>query len=110
MSTRIYRVVVRGHFHGLDDEQRANLRAAAPDYEIFKSAYTRDGTLTYEPNLVAFSFRYELRDADETLSEAEAQVAVSEVAMEKARESLAAMGVDHRHLRTTVTNMANVWS
>ncbi len=110
MATRIYRVVVRGHFHGLDEEQRTNLRAAAPDYEIFKSAYTREGTLSYEPNLVAFSFRYELRDTDASLTEAEAETAVSEAAMERARRSLAEMGVGHRHLRSTTTNMANVWS
>ena len=48
-------------------------------------AYTRDGTLTYEPNLVAFSFRYEMRAADDTLSEAEVEAAVGELALEKAR-------------------------
>ncbi len=110
MATRIYRVVVRGHFHGLDDEQRANLRAAAPDHEIFKSAYTRDGTLTYEPNLVAFSFRYEMREPDDALSDAEAERAVVDAAMAKARASLDVIGVEHRHLRATATNMANVWS
>jgi hypothetical protein len=110
MAIRIYRVVVRGHFHGLDEEQRANLRAAAPDHEIFKSAYTRDGTLTYEPNLVAFSFRYEIREADDALSDAEAEHAVIDAAKAKSRASLEAMGVDHRHLRATATNMANVWT
>jgi hypothetical protein len=110
MATRIYRVVVRGHFHGLDEGQRANLRAAAPDHEIFKSAYTRDGTLTYEPNLVAFSFRYEMREPDDALSDAEAERGVIDAAMAKTRASLEVMGVDHRHLRATATNMANVWS
>ncbi len=110
MATRIYRVVVRGHFHGLDEEQRANLRAAAADHEIFKSAYTRDGTLTYEPNLVAFSFRYEMREPDDTLSDAEAESAVIDAAKAKARASLDVMGVEHRHLRATATNMADVWS
>ena len=108
MAVQIFRVVVRGHFHGLDEEQRANLRAAAPDHEIFKSAYTRDGTLTYEPNLVAFSFRYELRDDADSAAESEARVL--ELALEKTRASLAAMEVDYRHLRGTVTNMASVWS
>ena len=108
VMTRIFRVVVRGHFHGLDAEQRERLRAAAGDYEIFKAAYTRDGTLTYEPNLVAFSFRYELRDTDYPPAEAEARVV--EIALAKARESLAIMGVDHRHLRATATDMATVWA
>lgn len=60
VGTRIFRIVVRGHFHGLDAEQRANLRAA-------------------------------------------------EIALDRARASLTAMGVDHRHLRATATNMASVW-
>ncbi len=90
--------------------RRANLRAAAPDHEIFKSAYTREGTLTYEPNLVAFSFRYEVREADDALSGAEAERAVIDAAKAQARASLEVMGVEHRHLRATATNMADVWS
>jgi len=105
---RIFRVVVRGHFHGLDDEQRANLRAAAGDHEIFKSSYTADGTLTYEPNLVAFSFRYELRYSGDSPDTADAHVV--ELALDKARATLDAMGVDYRHLRATATDMATVWS
>jgi Family of unknown function (DUF6204) len=108
MPTRIFRVVVRGHFHGLDAEQRANLVAEAPNYEIFKSAYTAGGTLTYEPNLVAFSFRYEVRDTDDSAAGAENRVI--ETALAKARVSLDAMGVDYRHLRATATDMARVWS
>lgn len=108
MATRIFRVVVRGHFYGLDARQQANLRAAAGDHEIFKSSYTREGTLTYEPNLVAFSFRFELRDTDSE-TDAEAEQRVTEIALDRARASLATMGVDHRHLRATATNMASVW-
>jgi hypothetical protein len=108
MGTRIFRVVVRGHFHGLDAEQRANLVAEAPNYEIFKAAYTTDGTLTYEPNLVAFSFRYEVRDSEDPPDRAEDRVI--EVAVAKTRASLDAMGVDYRHLRATATDMATVWS
>jgi hypothetical protein len=108
MATHIFRVVVRGHFHGLDDEQRAVLVAEAENYEIFKSAYTAAGTLTYEPNLVAFSFRYEIRDSDD--SSAGAEERVIEAALAKARASLETMGVDFRHLRATATDMASVWS
>jgi hypothetical protein len=100
--------VVRGHFQGLDAEQRTNLVAEAPNYDIFKSAYTANGTLTYEPNLVAFSFRYEVRDSDDAPEGAERRVI--EVAVAKARASLDAMGVDYRHLRATATDMATVWS
>jgi hypothetical protein len=108
MATRIFRVVVRGHFHGLDAEQRANLVAAAPNHDIFKSAYTAAGTLTYEPNLVAFSFRYEMRDSEDPPSGAADRVIALAVA--KAIASLDTMGVDHRHLRATATDMSTVWS
>lgn len=108
MPTRIFRVVVRGHFHALDDEQRAVLGAEAGEHEIFKARYTRDGTFTYEPNLVAFSFRYELRSSED--SEADAEQLVIEAAMDAARASLRAMGIEHRHLRATATDMASVWS
>ena len=53
---------------------------------------------------------YKLRVTDGSLTEAEAETAVSEAAMEGARKSLAEMGVGHRHLRATTTTMANVWS
>ncbi len=108
MAVRIFRVVVRGHFHDLDPRQRSILLAEAPNHEIFRSAYTADGTLTYEPNLVAFSFRYEIRDSDDPPAGAEDRVI--EVAMARTRASLEAMGVDHRHLRATATDMASVWS
>lgn len=107
MSTHIYRVVVRGHFHGLTPETRARLLDEAAEHEIFKATYTPDGSFTYEPNLVAFSFRFELRERDDVAADAEARVV--EQALAKATASLEAMGVDHRHLRATATNMASVW-
>ncbi len=58
MATHIHRVIVRGFFDGLDDEQRAWLRAEQPDHDILRSAFSREGSLTYEPNLSAFSFRF----------------------------------------------------
>ncbi len=108
MAVRIFRVVVRGHFHDLDPEQRANLSAQAENYEIFKSAYTAEGTLTYERNLVAFSFRYELRDTDDSPAGAEDRVV--EAALAKARAALETIGVDYRHLRANATDMSTVWS
>jgi hypothetical protein len=108
MALRIFRVAVRGHFHDLDAEQRAVLVAEADNYEIFKSAYTAHGTLTYESNLVAFSFRYEIRSSDESAVDAEDRVI--EAGLAKARASLDLMGVGYRHLRGTATDMASVWS
>jgi hypothetical protein len=108
MPTRIFRVVIRGHFHDLDPEQRAALVADADNHEIFKAAYTAEGTLTYEPNLVAFSFRYEMRETDDETADPAA--GLIEAGLAKARASLDAMGIDYRHLRGTATNMASVWT
>lgn len=101
-------MVVRGHFDDLDAQQRAILGAEAENYEIFKAAYTADGTLTYEPNLVAFSFRYEMRETDDSVVDVEERLV--EAALTKARASLEQMGVGYKHLRGTATNMARVWS
>ena len=63
--TKIFRVVVRGQFAELDHETRERLVAEAPEHDIFKSAFTTDGTFTYDPALVWFNLRYETRVADE---------------------------------------------
>ena len=40
---RIYRVVVRGHFAGLDGGTRDRLLADVEQHHIFRSAFTADG-------------------------------------------------------------------
>ena len=107
MSIHIFRVVVRGHFHDLDDAARALLLAELDDHDIFKASYTADGSFTYESNLVAFSFRYEVRERDDVAADAEARAI--ELGLEKAATSLEAISVGHRHLRATATNMASMW-
>ena len=83
------------------------LLAEAGEHEIFRSAYTRDGTLTYQPDLVAFSFRYEVRDSGDDPAEAEHRVVA--IAMDRARAALDARGIGFKHLRATATDMASVW-
>jgi hypothetical protein len=107
VAIKIFRVVVRGHFHDLTDGQRTALLAVAHEHEIFKAAYTREGSLTYEPNLVAFSFRYELRVGDDETDNAEAWA--TETGLENAAASMTAMGLAFRHLRATATDMSSVW-
>ena len=107
MATHIHRVIVRGFFDGLDDEQRAWLRAEQPDHDILRSAFSREGSLTYEPNLSAFSFRYEVRTSDEDGDDH--HDAAIEIGMAQAEAALAAMGVGAKHLRATAADMADVW-
>lgn len=107
MALHIYRVVVRGRFDDLDEPARDRLRTAAPDHDIFRSAFTRDGTLTYDHFLYAFNTRFELR-ADGDPADNEAQVTAE--ALERTEALLAALGVRGRDHKVTLTDMASIWS
>jgi hypothetical protein len=61
---KVYRVTVRGRFQDLDASSRAYLARAQSEHDIFKSAYTPEGTFTYDARLLFFNLRYEVRSAD----------------------------------------------
>lgn len=107
----MYRVVVRGQFHDLDDDTRTRLLAEADDHDILRSAFTASGTFTYDRRLVAFNLRYELRlgDGDVPVGVGADQVAVDE-GLARATAWLDQVGLHHRHLRATATDMASMWS
>lgn len=106
MSTSVHRVVVRGQFADLTPEQRTALLAEADEHSFHKVAYTEWGTFIYEPNLVAFNFRYEVR-IDE---DADPRPEPTEVGLAKAAASLTEWGIGHKHLRAAATDMSQVWS
>ncbi len=103
---KVYRVVVRCQFDGLDDDQRAALLAEADDHDFLKSAFTEWGTFTYDRRLVAFNLRYEVRDADD----GDDPLDPVEVGLARARHQLDQWGLGHKHLRATATDMATVWN
>ena len=110
--TKIYRTVVRGHFDVLDDDVRAALVADADQHTYFDSAFTAEGTFTYDPQLVAFNLRYELRfvpddpsDPDDVVTDPEVETA----AMQRAIAWLNSKGYGHKHLTVSVTDMASMW-
>lgn len=107
MGLQIFRVVVRGRFDGLDDDDRERLRAVAEDHDIMVSAFTREGTLTYDHFLYAFNTRFELR-ADASPEENEAEVTAT--ALARTEVLLAELGVRGREQKVTVTDMASIWS
>lgn len=111
MSVRVYRVVVRGHFEDLSAEQRAALLAEADEHSFHAVAYTEWGTFIYEPNLVAFNFRYEVR-LDDQVEPGDAAEAPDPVAigLAKAQASLAEWGLGHKRLSASATDMSQVWS
>lgn len=106
MTVHIYRVTVRGHFADLDDDQRAALLAEADEHTVFRSAFTKDGTFTYEPNLVAFNFRYEVRQPDD---DGDPRQLAEEHGLSRALASLSDWGLGHKHVRVTVADMAEMW-
>ncbi len=105
MGVRVHRVVVRGQFADLSDEQRTDLLAEADEHTVFKSSFTEWGTFTYEPNLVAFNFRYEVRADDD----AQPPIDPIEIGLAKARASLAEWGLGAKHLRATAADMSAMW-
>lgn len=110
MSLYIHRVVVRGEFSDLEPEVTAELAAEAPAHDIFLAAYTRAGTFTYEPNLHAFSFRFESRiSSDDVDSEAECAELARARAEGLASAHLAERGITYKRLRSSAVDMADMW-
>ena len=106
MAVHHYRVVVRGVFDRLDDPARDRLREALDAHDIFDSAFTEAGTLTYDDHLHAFNTRFEVRaDGDA----AENVATVERVALERTAELLAGVGVRGRDHRVAITDMADMW-
>ena len=60
---RVYRVTVRGRFADLDERAQRHLEAEQANHDIFRSAFTAEGTLTYELATGFFNLRYEIRTA-----------------------------------------------
>lgn len=59
MSTRSFRITVRGVFDALTAEQRAALLADAAAHDILHAGFTEDGHLSYEiAARSAFTFRF----------------------------------------------------
>ncbi|MEU9378220.1 DUF6204 family protein [Streptomyces sp. NPDC048255] len=75
MSTRIFRITVRGSFDGLSAGQRAELLAAASEHDMLHAAFTAEGHLTYD--LAArpfFTFRFlDSGEAEEDILDATAR-------------------------------------
>ncbi|WP_116450906.1 DUF6204 family protein [Blastococcus litoris] len=99
MSERTYRVTVRGVFDGLDDAQRTVLQEGLADHDLFSSAFTEEGTLTYDAQLSAFSHRVVVRVEAGPQEEDDAHAAGQLAAMER----LDAAGLRYRRLRSAVT-------
>ena len=72
MSTRTFRVTVRGVFDGLGADQRAELLARASEHDVLHAAFTPEGHLSYDlAARPAFTFRFQdSGEAEEDILEA----------------------------------------
>ncbi|MFJ1864734.1 DUF6204 family protein [Streptomyces sp. NPDC088097] len=102
MSTRTFRIIVRGFFDGLTAEQHAELLAAAPQHEVLRASFTAEGDLTYE--LAArnsFAFRFlDGGEAEEDILDATARAELA------AEVWLTERGYGFKRLRSTAEDLS----
>ncbi|MDT0306906.1 DUF6204 family protein [Streptomyces sp. DSM 44917] len=102
MSTRTFRITVRGFFDGLSAEQRAELLARAAEHDVLRAAFTPEGHLSYDlAARSAFTFRF--LDSGE---EEEDILVATERAEEAAKAWLAERGYGHKHLRSQAEDLS----
>lgn len=96
MTTRTFRITVRGVFAGLSERQRADLLAAAAEHDILTAAFTPEGHLSYDiASRPAFTFRFlESGENEEDLP------AAAERAEAAARTWLDGHGYGYKDLRS----------
>lgn len=72
MTTRTFRITVRGVFDGLGADQRADLLAHAAEHDVLRAAFTPEGHLSYDVAArPAFTFRFlDSGEAEEDILEA----------------------------------------
>ncbi|MFG1927003.1 DUF6204 family protein [Cryptosporangium sp. NPDC048952] len=102
MSTRTFRIIVRGFFDGLSPEQRAALQADAAQHDVFNAAFTPEGSLTYDiAARDAFTFRFQDTGEDE-----EDILLATEQAEENAAAWLTERGYGYKNLRSTAQDLS----
>ncbi|GGW69816.1 hypothetical protein GCM10010503_54000 [Streptomyces lucensis JCM 4490] len=102
MSTRTFRITVRGVFDALTGAQRAALLADAAEHDVLRAAFTPEGTLTYDiAARPAFVFRF-----SDTGEEEEDALEAAERAEERATAWLTERGYGFKNLRSTAEDLS----
>ncbi|MER6028085.1 DUF6204 family protein [Streptomyces sp. NPDC001851] len=102
MSTRTFRITVRGVFDGLTAAQRAALLADAAEHDVLRAAFTPEGSLTYDiAARPAFVFRF-----SDTGEEEEDILEATERAEEAAKAWLTERGYGFKNLRSTAEDLS----
>ncbi|MEV7354776.1 MULTISPECIES: DUF6204 family protein [unclassified Kitasatospora] len=102
MTTRTFRIMVRGVFDDLSVEQHAELLARAPEHDVLRAAFTREGHLSYDLGArAAFTFRFlDSGEAEEDI------LAAAERAEQAARAWLAERGYGYKNLRSQAEDLS----
>jgi len=98
---RTYRVTIRGRFANLTDEARRYLVQAQPEHDIFVSAFTVEGTFTYDERISFFNLRYEVKCGIDD--------GPSAIALAEAAQFLRTMGFGHTPLKAEPFDVSAVW-
>lgn len=102
MTTRTFRITVRGSFTALTPEQRAELLAEAAEHDILSAAYTAEGHLSYDiAARPAFTFRFQDSGVDE-----EDLLAATERAETSARAWLDGRGFGYKDLKSQAEDLS----
>ncbi|WP_328929364.1 DUF6204 family protein [Streptomyces sp. NBC_00190] len=103
MSSRTFRITVRGSFDNLTADQRAELTAAAPEHDVLYAAFTTEGHLTYDDVAVRPSFTFRFLDS----GEAEEDILDATARAELAAESwLTERGYGFKRLKSTAQDLS----
>lgn len=102
MSTRTFRITVRGVFDGLGSDQRADLLARAAEHDVLRAAFTPEGHLSYDlAARSAFTFRFlDSGEEEEDILEA------TERAEEAAKSWLTERGYPYKNLRSQAEDLS----
>ncbi|WP_028799535.1 DUF6204 family protein [Streptomyces sp. 142MFCol3.1] len=102
MSTRTFRITVRGVFDGLGTDQRAELLARAAEHDVLRAAFTPEGHLSYDiAARPAFTFRFlDSGDAEEDI------LGATERAEQAARARLGERGYGYKNLRSQAEDLS----
>lgn len=102
MMKRVFRVTVRGQFTNLSDEARRYLVKAQAEHDLFVSAYTPEGTFSYDERIMFFNMRYEVHaDSDET---------ALTTSLCEAQNFLQTMGFEHKQLKAKAVDVSQIWN
>ena len=102
MTTHTFRITVRGFFDALTQAQRSDLLAEADQHDVFQTAYTPAGHLSYDLSArEAFAFRF--LDTGEAGPDVAAAIERAEAA---AATWLSDRGYGFKNLRSQAVDLA----